>query len=73
VEFSSFIRFEVGDRFKVVFGMTYGVGSFPLRECIWSCLALSALGMHRWKIIFSSIVVLLSGMLILLKRRMIDN
>jgi hypothetical protein len=34
---------------KLVFGMAYGMGHCPLRECIWNCLALLiALGMLSW-------------------------
>lgn len=58
---------------KLVFGRTYGVGYCPLRERIWSCLALPALGMLLWQIIFSSPTALPNETLILLEQRMIDS
>lgn len=64
-------RWEIAPR--LVFCRTFGVRYYPLREHFRNCLALLALGMLPWKIIFSSLIALLSGTLILLERLMIGS
>ena len=52
---------------KFVFGTIYCVRNGPLRQCFWSCIALLALGILLWLIIFSSLTAPVIGTLILLR------
>jgi uncharacterized oligopeptide transporter (OPT) family protein len=55
---------------KFVFCTIYCVRNGPLRQCFWSCIALLALGILLWLIIFSSLTAPVSGTLILLEQCM---
>jgi hypothetical protein len=56
-EFSSFLDSRWVITQRLAFGMMCGVGNNPLRQSFWSSIALLALWMFPWKIIFSSQMV----------------
>jgi hypothetical protein len=58
---------------RLVSDMMCVVGNDPLRQRFQSCIALPALGMLPWLILFSSLMAFLSGTLILLDRCMIGS